>query len=137
MSALRNNRPRYPALWDYTQPTGHLNKPTEGWTLVGVMLEVEPSTSLGSEAINGMQLTIAVVSPADDKNSDENKSGDPKKKGRPSASRVPGVAQPIKWTCRSPRHEDPKITQCYIQGGGMQSGEARVHDSARSIPSTN
>ena len=59
----------------------------------------------GSEVVNGMKPTIVVVSEslADDKNSDDNdEPGGPKKRGRPSVSRVPGGAQSTKWTCRSP-----------------------------------
>jgi hypothetical protein len=57
---------------------------------------------LGSEVVKGMKPTFLVVSPADDKDSDENESGGPKKRGRPSATRVPGGAESSKKTRRSP-----------------------------------
>jgi hypothetical protein len=85
MSALLNNRPRYPAPWDYTQPTGHLGTPREGLTPMA-MLE-------GSEVVNSLSMktyNYGCLATADDENSDENESGGPKKRGRPSASRVQG-----------------------------------------------
>jgi hypothetical protein len=50
-----------------------------------------------------MKPTVTVVSLADDKSSGDNdEPGGPKKRGRPSTSRVPGGAQSTKRTCRSP-----------------------------------
>jgi hypothetical protein len=49
-----------------------------------------------------MKPTAIIASPADDKNSGDDKPGGPKKRSKPSASRVPGGAQSIVRTCRSP-----------------------------------
>ncbi len=65
-----------------------------------------------------------VVPPADDKNSDENESGGPKKRGRPGAIRVPGGAESTKRTRRSPATRTRQISNDKSKAAG--SGAERL-----------
>ncbi|KAI9465107.1 hypothetical protein BJY52DRAFT_1209922 [Lactarius psammicola] len=75
----------YSAPLDYTQLTDHPTMFAEASTSM-VTREMAPSSSLGKRS----------------RQSDENGSGGPRKKGRPSATRVPGGAESTKRTRRSP-----------------------------------
>jgi hypothetical protein len=97
----KNDFPRYPAPWDFAGPTGHLATSTGALNPMGT-LEARPSTSFGKRSRQRYEPIFLVVSPADDKNSDENESGGPKKRGRPSTTRVPWGAGSSKKTRRSP-----------------------------------
>jgi hypothetical protein len=57
---------------------------------------------LGRGVVNGMKPTTMIALLADDKDSDEDGPGGPKKRGKPSVTRVQGEAASTKRTCRPP-----------------------------------
>ncbi|KAH9003585.1 hypothetical protein EDB86DRAFT_2381247 [Lactarius hatsudake] len=70
---------------DYTRSIDQLATPTEALSTLAAR-GIVPSSSLGKRS----------------RQRDENETGGPKKRGKPSATRVPGGAQSTKRTCRSP-----------------------------------
>jgi hypothetical protein len=75
-----------------------------------------------------MKPTVMVVSPADDKNSDDDEPGGPKKRGRPSSTRVPGGAASMKRTHR------PSGTRTQTKANGIS--KAAGHGAERLVSTT-
>ena len=137
MSALLNDRPRYPASWDFKQPTGYLATPAEALTPM-VTPEAGPSTSLGKRCRQRYETySYSCLAGSRQEQRRRQRTRRPREEGQAKYEQGPGGDGVHEEDSTFPYHEDPNIRKWYIQGGGTRSGEARVHDSAGSIPSTN